>query len=315
MASSTAFSPQAGSASSSETTLSSNGSWIETHDHFRMATATLLPLPLRNSPVSGDGPVARIWENIRPEILRLLTNRKILFATLALVHRQLPGTEPPKTVTILVKSIAEKNDKWLFFIEDALSLLVNIGITDWAIEVLDSRIGKGKATTPVLANDPIFPHWTDLRKKVLAQLGETGWSSLQVCKAGYDIEGVEKMVTIMITVPNMLDKRWIPIIKKIKDILAEFPISVDVQLLQGRTFLYTGSQTSLSIGDFKQVVGLGASIGPEPKTGTLGTYISLKSEKKENFICGLTNYHVIDSPPLTSGKIAFHYHMPFLLTT
>lgn len=280
-----------------------------------MGTATLLPLPLRNSPVSGDGDVARIWENIRPEMLRLLTNRKILFATLALVHRQLPGTEPPKTVTILVKSIAEKNDKWPLFIDDALSLLVNIGITDWAIEVVDSRIGKGKATTPVLANHPIFPHWTDLRKNVLAQLGETGWSSLQVCKAGYDIEGVEKVVTIMITVPNMLDKRWIPIIKKIKDILLEFPISVDVQLLQGRTFLYTGSQTSLSIGDFKQVVGLGASIGPEPKTGTLGTYISLKSEKKENFICGLTNYHIIDSPPLTSGKIPFHYRMPFLLTT
>lgn len=315
MPSSTAFSPQTRSTGSSENTLSSNGSWIETHDRFRMGTATLLPLPLRNSPVSGDGPVARIWENIRPEILRLLTNRKIHTATLALVHRQLPGTEPPTTVTILVKSIAEKNDKWVLFIDDALSLLFNIGIDDWAIEVIDPRLGKGKATTPVLANDPIFPYWPDLRTKVLTQLRETGWSSLQVCKAGYDIEGVEKMVTIMITVPNMLDKMWIPVIKKIKDILAEFPIPVDVQLLQGRTFLYTVSQTSLSIDDFKQVVGLGASIGPESKTGTLGAYISLKSEKEESVICGLTNYHVIDSPPITSGKISFYCHMSFPLTT
>lgn len=35
----------------------------------------------------------------------------------------------------------------------------------------------------------------------------------------------------MITVLNILDDRWIPIIKKIKDILAEFPISVDMQFL------------------------------------------------------------------------------------
>ena len=157
-----------------------------------MGTATLLPLPLRNSPVSGAGPVIGIWANIRPEILRLLAKRKMNFTTFSLVHRQLPGTQPSKTLTVLVSSIAEGNDKWVLFIDDVLSLLLNIGINHWAIEVVDPRIRSGKATIPVSANDPIFPHWTDLRKKLLTQLGETGWSSLQVCKAGYDIEGIEK---------------------------------------------------------------------------------------------------------------------------
>lgn len=216
MASSTAFSPQAGSTNSSKNTFSSNGSWIETHDPFCMGTATLLPLSLRNSSVSGDGPVARIWENIQPEIFWLLTNKKIHSIILALVHRQLPGTELPRTVTILVKSIAEKNDKWLLFINDALSLLFNLEITNWAIEVVDPRIGKGKAISLVLANDPIFPHWADLRKKVLHQLEETGWSSLQVCKTGYEIERVEKTVTIMITVPNHLTTGGFLSLKKSK---------------------------------------------------------------------------------------------------
>lgn len=318
MASITAFGPQSGSDTrSSENTLSSTGSWIETHDPFRMGTATLLPLPLRNSPVSENEPMIGVWANIRPEILRLLTERKIVLTTLMLVHRQLPGTQPPKTLTVLVSSIAERNDKWILFIDDLLSLLLNIGINDWAIEIIDPRIGKGKATVPILDNDPIFPLWSDLREKVITQLRERDWSALQVCKAGYEIEGVEKIVTIMLTVPNMFDEIWIPVVRKIKDTLREFPfcnILVDVQLLQGRTFLYAGSQPSLAISDFKPAVTLGASIGPEPKTGTLGAYLSLKSEKEESITCGLTNYHVVDTPPITPGKIPLHYCMPILLT-
>ena len=50
------------------------------------------------------------------------------------------------------------------------------------------------------------------------------------------------MVTMMLTVPNMFDEMWIHVLRKIKDILAELPIPVDVQLLQGRIFLYAGSE-------------------------------------------------------------------------
>lgn len=317
MASSTGFSPKSGSDRSSENTLSSTGSWIEVQDPFRMGTATLLALPLRNSPVSGNDPMKGVWTNIRPEILTLLAKRKIDFTTLTLVHRHLPGTPPPKTFTVLVSSVAEGNDNWVLFIDDLLSLLLNIGINDWAIEVIDPRIGRGKVTAPVSGNDLIVSYWTDLREKVITQLGMRDWSSLQVCRAGYEIEGVEKVVTIMLTVANMFDKIWIPVVRKIKDILEESPfcnVPTDVQLLQGRTSLYAGTQTSLAIGDFKPAVALGASIGPEPKTGTLGAYLSLKSEKGKSTTCGLTNYHVIDIPPMTLGKIPLHSCMLILLT-
>ena len=318
MASSTAFSlPLKSDGRSSENTLSSTGSWIETHDPFRMGTAKLLPLPLRNSPVSGNEPMIRVWENIRPEILRLLEKRKMNFSTLKLVHRQLPGMQPPKALTILVSSIAEANDKWVLFIDDLLSLLLNVGITDWGIEVIDPRIGKGKATVPISGSDPIVELWSDLREKVLIEIGERDWTSLQVCKMGYDIEGIEKKVTVMLTVRNMFDEIWIPVVRGINDILGEYPycnVSIDVQLLQGRTGLYAGSQTSLSINDFTTAVAIGASLGPNPKTGTLGAYLSLKSESKEYTTCGLTNYHVVDTPSMTSGQFPLHHYMPILLT-
>lgn len=230
--------------------------------------------------------------------------RKVNFSTLKLVHRQLPGMPPPKVLTILVSSIAEGNDKWILFIDDLLSLLLNIGITDWMIEVIDPRIGKGKATVPVSGSDPIVQLWSDLREKVLNEIGERDWTSLQVCKMGYDIEGIEKKFTIMLTVRNMFDEMWIPVVRGINDILREHPycnVSIDVQLLQGRTFLYAGSQTSLSISDFTTAVANGASLGPEPKSGTLGAYLSLTSESKEYTTCGLMNYHVVDTPPMTSG--------------
>lgn len=151
------FSPQSGSNTRSrENTLSSTGSWIEAHDPFRMGTATLFGLPLRNSPISGNEPMIGFWENFRPGILRLLAKRKIVFTTLMLVHRNLPGTLPPRTLTVLVSSVAEGNDKWGLFIDDLLSSLLNNGINDWAIEVIDPRIGRGKATVPDSSNDPIF---------------------------------------------------------------------------------------------------------------------------------------------------------------
>ncbi|MCJ1344585.1 hypothetical protein MMC31_002788 [Peltigera leucophlebia] len=239
MASSTAFSPKSRSDRSSENTLSSTGSWIETQDPFRMGTATLLALPLRNSPVSGNDPMKGVWTNIRPEILTLLAKRKIAFTTLTLVHRHLPGTPPPKTYTVLVSSVAEGNDNWVLFIDDLLSLLLNIGINDWAIEVIDPRIGRGKVTAPVSGNDLIVSYWTELREKVITQLGMRDWSSLQVCRAGYDIEGVEKVVTIMLTVANMFDTIWIPVVRNIKDILEESPfcnVPTDVQLLHTNLF-------------------------------------------------------------------------------
>lgn len=121
---------------------------------------------------------------------------------------------------------------------------------------------------------------------------------------GYDIEGIEKKSTIMLTVRNMFDEMWIPVGRGINDILGEYPycnVSIDMQLLQGRTFLYAGSQTSLSISGFTTAVANGASLGPEPESGTLGAYLSLKSESKEYTTCGLTNYHVVDIPPITPG--------------
>lgn len=197
MASSTAFSPQLSSDTPSrENTLSSTGSWIETHDPFRMGTATLLPLPLRNSPVSGKEPMIRVWEIIRPEIIRLLNNREMNFSTLKLMHRKLPGMPSPKALTIMVSSIAEGNDKWVLFIDDLLSLLLNIGITDLVIEVIDPRIGKERATVPVSGSDPIVKLWGELREKVLNEIGERDWTSLQVCKMGYDIEGIREKSTI-----------------------------------------------------------------------------------------------------------------------
>lgn len=127
MASSTSFSPQLSSDTRSrKNTLSSTGSWIENHDPFGMGTATLLPLPLRNSPVSGKEPMIRVWENIQPEIIRLLNKRKMNFSTLKLVYRKLPGMPSPKALTILVSSIAEGNDKWVLFIDNLLFLLLNI---------------------------------------------------------------------------------------------------------------------------------------------------------------------------------------------
>lgn len=107
----------------------------------------------------------RVWENIRPEILRLLNKRKINFSTLKLVP-------PPKALTILVSSIAEGNDKWVLFIDDLLSLLLNTGITDCMIEVIDFRVGKGKATVPVSGSDPIVKLWSELREKILDKIGE-----------------------------------------------------------------------------------------------------------------------------------------------
>lgn len=214
MSSITDFGPQLRSdTSSSENMLSSTGSWIEAHDPFRMGTAKLLPLPLRNSPVSVNEPMIRVWENIRPEIHQLLKMRKVNFSTLRLVHRQLPGMPPPKVLTILVSSIAEGNDKWVLFIDDLLSLLLNSGITDWMIEVIDPRIGKGKATVPVSGSDPIVHLWSDLREEVLNEIGERDWTSLQVCKMGYDIEGIEKKLTIMLTVRNAFDEMWIPVVR------------------------------------------------------------------------------------------------------
>lgn len=100
----------------------------------------------------------------------------------------------------------------------------------------------------------------------------------------------------MLAVRNMFNEMWIPVV--INDILGEHPlcnISINVQLLQGRTFLCAGNQTSLSISDFTTAVASGASLSPKPKSGTLGAYLSLESDSKKYSTCELINYHVVNT--------------------
>lgn len=289
-------------------TVSSTESAIDNHDKYRMgAPGTLLPLPLENSPIVIEDALTRAWVHIRLEVIKLLQKREIEFQNMSIVHRHLPNTTPDKVKTLLVTATASNSsDSWILFLDDCHTLLaVGLEVQDFKIEIIDPRAVLGKLIYPIGLGDDIIEIWPLLRPRIHRELDGKDWRAIQVMKMGYMIPEVTPAVTIILTVSNMFDLRWVENLKKIDEILQESPyvdLDLKLHLIQGSVNWQIGRPTSIVPQQFQQEVSIGSSIGPDSGSGTLGLYIKTSSSSGAMKILGLTNCHVIRTEFLTQSK-------------
>lgn len=298
----------------SDHTEASAASLIDSSDKYRMGTpGKLLPLPLQDSPISPNEPIATDWPTIlRPRVIeKIRREHQLNVHTVSLVHRHLPTEVPSDNdITVLVIATAGPGDQWVVFLDDTYSLLSTLGFEHLHIEIVDPRAVDGLQTYPILPNDKVVTWWPQIRFSVLAELRNIDCYCLQIVKRGYGFAGAKVTTTIMITAKDMFHRDWAQVSRKIEEILGKNDFvgendTVNVDIIQGGPVRSVDDEpvTALRWNQFEEKPAMGASIGTENHSGTLGGYLNLTSPEGLTFKVAITNWHVMREKGVTERKL------------
>ena len=298
----------------SDHTEASAASLIDSSDKYRMGTpGKLLPLPLQDSPISPNEPIAIAWPTIlQPRVIeKVRREHQLNVHTVSLVHRHL-STEVPSDndITVMVIATAGSSDQWVFFLDDTYSLLSTLGFEHLHIEIVDPRAVNGLQTYPIQPDDKAVTWWPQIRFSVLAELRNIDCYCLQIVKRGYGFAGAKVTTTIMITAKDMFHRDWVQVSRKIEAILEENDSVgksdiVNVDIIQGGPVYSVDDApvTALRWNQFEEKPAMGASIGPKNHSGTLGGYLNLTSPEGLTFKVAITNWHVMREKGMAERKL------------
>lgn len=94
------------------------------------------------------------------------------------------------------------------------------------IELLAPIANGGKVEFPTTSSEPVVERWPKLRSQILSELGEEDWFCLQVVTKGY--EESDSKVTVLVSVKDMFDSKWKEIKSRIRDILGDPEMGIDI---------------------------------------------------------------------------------------
>lgn len=276
---------------------------LDTEDPFRIgAPGPLLPFPLDDLVVTSEDAITDVWPLVRLEVLELLHLRSISWYTMSVYKRHLRGTPEKSAIptVVIVTSRSEPKESWKLFLRDAWALFLRLGL-DWLhIELLAPIATGGKMAFPINSSEPVVSRWSALRRRILGELGGEDWFCMQVVRKGY--HETDCKVTVLISVRDMFDAKWMEIRNHIREILRHEAPEMGVDIIQGAeiTPWPTPKPTELPTSSFTEKVGISASIGSGNGSGRLGGYVSLSRPGITAESFGLTSYGVLQAGGLSA---------------
>ena len=292
-------------------TANSSSSIIDTTDKFRMGTgipAELRPLPLENHPVPEGHPMISIWENVFKEVIQQkLTYYEIQWQHLSIYLRTFYGHEPTdKDLTIYIVAKQDETENWILFLDSVVEFLAGIG-HEILVEIIDPRATGGLSTYPIGRDDPLLQDWESVRQPLRRELEETDWTALHAYRRGYDGLEADSTQTVVILCRNYFADHWKEVSPRLKRILGNLDYRVRLEIWQAEVSRGTFDTPPITINpeQLEEVVYMGDGIGPMDKSGTLGGYITLHNKQQQTGTFGVTNYHVVRTLAMNTGKLLF----------
>jgi hypothetical protein len=260
----------------------------------------------------------REWlaENLIENVQQILKQEVVHYYEVEIVRRKpinnrLPDSAYNKTIIVLADiSVDNAYASWEKAARRLQELLINKGRGDMNVEIVDSRVAWSFEHSVVEDNQTVEA-WDAMRLKIVEELGDMEWHSIDVVKRWMGQVKPSLSPTAYITASDAEKPRWWDVI--LPRLRSTASANFQFEVIPGDAF--TGSymtnrqapraipelepEAFTDIKSYGQRVPMGSSIGVTPEwSGTTGGYMELRDDKSNEVIhCAINNDHVVEKHP------------------